>query len=91
MRVATLAGLVLDFLSSHVIPAEMDRDLVRRDPRRVFVSAVEQWACETAVGMMGSRTRDGGRGAVARPDEMDDGGPWRESASTTALLVRGRW
>ena len=88
---ATLAGLVPDCLSSHVILVEMDRDLVRRDPRRVFVSVVEQWACEMAVGMSGSRTRDGGRGVVARPDGIDDGGPWRESAMTTALLVRGGW
>lgn len=85
---ATLAGLVPNCLSSHVIPVEMDRDLVRRDPRRVFVSVVEQWACEMAVGTMGSRTRDDGRGVVARPDGMGDGGPWCESASTTALLVR---
>ena len=91
MRVATLAGLVPDCLSSHVILVETDRDLVRKDPRRVFASAAEQWACEMAVGMLGSRTRDGGRGVVARPDEMDDGGPWRESAITTALLVRGGW
>jgi len=91
VRVATLAGLVPDFLSSHVILVETDRDLVRRDPQRVFVSAVEQWACEMAVGMLGSRTRDGGRGVVARPDGVDDGGPWRESASTAALLERDGW
>ena len=91
MKVATLAGLVPGCLSSHVILVETDRDLVRRDPRMVFVSAVEQWACEMAVGMMGSRTRDGGRGVVARLDGVDDGGPWCERASTTALLVRGGW
>lgn len=83
--------LVLGCLSSHVILVKTDRDLVRRDPGRVFASVVEQWACEMAVGMSGSRTRDGGRGVVARPDGMGDGGPWRASASTTALLVRGRW
>jgi hypothetical protein len=89
VRVATLAGLDQDCLSSHVILVETDRDLVRKDPRRVFASAAEQLACEMAVGMSGSRARDGGRGVVARPDEMDDGGPSCQSASTTALLVRG--
>jgi hypothetical protein len=91
VRVATLAGLAQDCLSSHVLLAETDRDLVRRDPQRVFVSAVEQLACEMAVGMSDSRTRDGDRGVVARSDEMDDGGPSCQSAITTALLVRGGW
>jgi len=92
VRVATLAGLAQDFLSSHVILAETDRDLVRRDPQREFASAVEQWACEMAVGRTGSRTRDGGRGVVARRDEVGDGDPWRAvRASTTAPLARDGW
>ena len=89
MKVATLAGLAPDCLSSHVILVETDRDLVRRDLRKVFASVVEQWACEMAVGMSGSRTRDGGRGVVARLDAVDDGGPWLVCTSTMALLARG--
>lgn len=90
MRVASLAGLAPDCLSSHTILVETDRGLARRDPRRVFASAAERLACEMAVGMSDSTTRDGGREVAARPD---DGGPWRESARTTALLARGggRW
>ena len=91
MLVAILADLAPNCFSSHVGLVETDRDLVRRDPRMVFASAVGRWECEMAVGMSDSTTRDGGRGVVARPDGMDDGGPWCERASTTALLVRGGW
>ena len=90
MRVATLAGLVPNCLSSHVVLVETDRGLARRDPQRVFASVAERWACEMAVGMSDSKTRVGGRGVVARPDGLDDGGPLCGGARTTALLARGR-
>jgi hypothetical protein len=71
-----------DFLSFRVVLAETDRDLARKDPRKVFASAVGQWACEMAVGMADWTTRVGGREAVVRLDETDTGGPWCETCSS---------
>jgi hypothetical protein len=80
--VAILADLVQDCLSFHVVRVETDRDLARRDPRKVFVSAVGRWACEMAVGMADWTTRVGDREVVVRPDETDTGGPWCETCSS---------
>lgn len=77
VRVASHEGQGLCCLSFHAGLAETGRDRVRRDRRRVFVSAVGRWASGRAADTTMWTTRGDAWGA--RLDETDGVGPWREA------------